>query len=386
MRFSFDDLMGNAVTLSLIRRSLEKDNFRQVSIFSGPLGTGKTTSAIISAMRLVCQSPVGSNPCCKCDICRANMKGLQEGTGTSWIKLINLGRVTNLDDVNTLIEEIFKFQSTSQRQVFLLEEVHALRGVKNGFTALLSEIDRISPNTYLICTTTELHNIREELRSRSINFEFRRLGKDESSIFIKSLTAKRGARISQEVEDIINKQCRGIPRQIEKIVQFILDNEASIEEVKEFLQVISDYAIGQLFLTLKRGEFAKGMIILDNLLEGHEPKQLFQAISNFLAQVAFLLSGAKSTFSREERDLARAVFDWENLGKVHAALEHEKIQSESELILAMVRVSNVLAQKKEVSVITEKRLEAAKERANVVIKEQTKEAKLTPLSLKQLKR
>lgn len=388
MDFSFHGFVGNAVTLSLLKRALKNNTFKQVSIFSGPRGTGKSTSARAVAMSLVCESPVEGVACGKCSACRANAKALEAGTDSPWIKTVNLGRVSKLEEVNTLIKEVFEMQSTSQRQVFLFEELHALKGVKNGFTALLTEIDRISPNTYIVGTTTELRDVKEELRSRALQFEFRRLSSLESRTFIQKILAKKGYRISEEIESILVKQCKGIPREIEKLVEFIAENGVSLEEVQDYLQVVSDYIFAEIFFAAKDGEFGKVLELLENAESTASTAQIVERLKEFLVNVAFLLELKESdVFTEEEKAMVLGVFDSAVLYKVVSIVEKlNKGSSRNDLILALVKVGTIVAGQKESAIVVDRKIDAAKEKAGVLPKIQQKtEGNLTPLSLKSLR-
>lgn len=390
MQFNFDSFVGNSVTVSLIKRALKNDTFKQVSIFSGPRGTGKSTSAKIVAMGLVCSNPVDGLACCKCQVCRANAQAFASGTDSPWIKTINLGKVNRLEEVNTLIKEVFEMQNASQRQVYLFEELHALKGVKNGFTALLTEIDRISPNTYIVGTTTELRDVKEELQSRALKFGFRRLNIAESRVFIRKILAKKGFKISEEIEDILVKQCKGIPREIEKLVDFISENGVTLEEVRDYLQVVSSYVFAEMFFAMVSSEFPKVLELLESAEDTASTAQIIEYLKEFLVNVAFFLElGESDIFSKEEQAMVLKAFNQQTLYKVVTVIEKlGRDSSRNDFILALIRVSAILNGQKESIVVVDRKTEAAREKASVPpMRPSIPEGSggLTKLSLKSIK-
>lgn len=390
MQFDFDDLVGNSITLSLIKRALKNDTFNQVSIFSGPRGTGKSTCAKIVAKSLVCAQPEDGRFCGKCPICHVNAEAEKNGTDSPWIKVVNLGMISRTDDVNALIEEVFKVQNSSQKQVYLFEELHALKGVKNGFTALLSEIDSISPNTYIVGTTTELRDVKEELQSRALKFEFKRLNVPESRVFIHKVLARKSLRVSKEIEDILIKQCKGIPREIEKLVDFVADNSVTLEEIKEYLQVVSDYVFAEMFFSMSAGSFARVLELLESAEETASIMQIIEYLKEFLVNVVFYRElGESDVFSEDEKAMvSRALLtDPSVLHKTIGIVEKlGRDSSRNDLVLALVKISAVMKGQKETVIVANRKTEAAKEKADVKPVEATEKPNrgLTPLSMKSL--
>ena len=84
-RYQFRDLIGNVGTTNLIRNSLKNKTFPNFVILSGLPGTGKSSSAEISALYLTCEQP-GDNgePCLQCPSCIANLKALQRSGWKTW--------------------------------------------------------------------------------------------------------------------------------------------------------------------------------------------------------------------------------------------------------------------------------------------------------------
>lgn len=365
MKTKFSEMCGNTTTFALLKRSLQFGNFKLVTIFYGQRGTGKSASALICAQALTCEQPGEDGPCGLCPSCRLNSKALAEGSKSPYIKVVNIGRINKTDDVNDLIHEVFEFQSASHSQVYVFEEIHALKYVRNGFVALLAEIDRMPPNTYIIATTTALYDIREDLISRALLFEFRQLKRNESMLFAEHLLREKGKTINKETLKVIISYCKGIPREIEKLITFVTENNVSLEEIRDFLQVLGVPAMVNLFTLLKQGSFAEALEFLREVEEDVSVSNIIKVMKDFIVDVIFLIEGGNSQeFSKAEKDAVKGIFSGgREIGKVVACIEKLNSQSnEADLILALLKTRMILCGKNETAIVTNNQAMAAQER------------------------
>lgn len=365
MKTKFSDMCGNATTLALLKRLLRFNNFKPVTIFHGLRGTGKSASALICAQALTCEQPTEDGACGNCQSCRINLKALGDGTQSPYVKIVNMGRINKTDDVNDLIHEVFGFQSSAHSQVYVFEEIHALKYVKNGFVALLTEIDRMTPDTYIIATTTALYDIKEDLLSRALLFEFKQLKRNESLLFAEHLLAEKKKTINKETLKLVISYCKGIPREIEKLIGFVTENNVSLDEIRDFLQILSMSTIVNLFNLLQHENFAEALELLRNLEETISVPQIIKIIKDFIVDAVFFLeTGSSQEFNKEEKEVVREIFsDNMKVAKLVACLEKLNNQSgEADLVLAMLKIRMILCGKNETAIVAAKQSMAAQER------------------------
>lgn len=362
-------MCGNLNTVTLLKRSLARKSFKPVTIFHGPRGTGKSASALIAAKSLTCENPNQGVACELCSHCRANREAILKGVDSPYIKVVNLGRVSNTDEVNNLIHEVFEFQASSYNQVYVFEEVQALKYVKNAFTALLSEIDRMGPNTYIIMCTTALHDVKEDLRSRSIMFEFSQLNKTESKLYIKSLLQARGVSMSAEIVGILATYCKGVPRDIEKLIDFVLDNSVTIEEIKEYLQILDMSLFVEIFKSLTAGNTYEAIEMIKNTIAEKSVAAIVKSLKDFLIEVVFYLETNQSQeFSKSEKeDITRMFNEQTVLAKLIAQVEKLNAESsESDLMLFFIKAKMIVNKRPIVEIVSDNQATAIKENIQTV--------------------
>lgn len=344
-KYEFNRLIGNSMTIGLLQRALANKTLPQITIFSGVLGTGKSTCSGIAAMSLTCISPLeNGQPCMKCLHCQANIKALESSAVSNWLKVINVGAMGNHKDVASLIEEVFNVQGNPSNQVFIFEECHRLKDIPGAQTALLAELDRMPINIYVIMCTTKLHDIDETIRSRALNFTFNRLTQSESKLLLKKELETRGFdSIPGKLEDMLLKASTGIPRNLIKYLDFVLDNEVTTQEFSEYVQDISTGSIINLLSSASAG-FATYNEVLETLCSQRNHHTVISALKQFLVDlVALVEAGVNETFTTSEKKTLQETISADMLWKIIAVVEKLGYNTtEADFKLAMLKVYNVL--------------------------------------------
>lgn len=373
--YNFDDVVGNTNTIKIIRSALAKGSLGNFIILSGLPGTGKSTTGEIMGLQLTCDNPVNGNPCMKCSNCRANYNGLlKTGEGKNLIKK-NLGKLNSKRDVNNMIKEIFTLESPVGNNVYILEEVHSLGEEEQ--TALLEEIDRLDKNVYVIMCTTKRFRLLEELRSRAIEFSFNRLNAQESKLlFDKTCQTMHFKVANKDVENMIIAKSKGIPRDMVMLIEFISKTEPTYEEIADFLGYINTEDFSD-FLYMSTIGLKESVQIMDSLLDKHTYDILLDQFKNYILDAMFYVTGGiRGGLTNRDIKTLKEIMDKEKMFKICKVFESMSSRNSTEVDfkMAMLRVSQIMRNKKAIDTVKDNNQLAAQQRmsSNQLAKETAK--------------
>lgn len=345
---SFKNVIGNNRIKGLLTRQLENQTFTQFNIFEGTFGTGKSTTAKLVAMRLTCENPNGADPCCECESCKNNLKAFKTTGSSPNVKIVNFGTFLNKEDVTNLIKDVFVLKSGSEPQVYIFEEVHVLKDLKGAQTAFLEEIDRMPSNIFIIMCTTKLYDVIPELVSRALRYRFSKLTYDESRILIGSIA---GDKLPVKTTNLIIRHSRGVPRNLINNTRFVLDNNITAEEYKDFVQDVDEEELCALLLTMQDTDLKSFANLSKKLAESLEATVIQNRMNELMLNALFHLKGVDTDLSDYSQSVVKEVLTEATIDKCLKALEklsNRSTTSEVELALYKMRMAVQNKQTKDV--------------------------------------
>lgn len=198
----FDHIVGQEHITTTLKNAIARDRIAHAYLFSGPRGTGKTSTARIMAKCICCeQGPTGS-PCNTCDICTAI-------TADKLFDVIEIDAASNrgIDDVRDLKEKVRVPPTQARRKVYIIDEVHML--TREAFNALLKTLEEPPSHVLFIMATTEPQKLPPTILSRCQRFDFRRLTDAEISSHIQRIAGNENFEIESGAADMIVKTADG---------------------------------------------------------------------------------------------------------------------------------------------------------------------------------
>lgn len=197
------DLVGQDHIRQTFLNELKRHALTHAYLFTGPRGTGKTSTARIIARAILCASPrADGEPCNDCAICRDAIAG-------RLVDLIEIDAASNrgIDEIRDLKEKIAFAPNRAKAKVYIIDEVHML--TKEAFNALLKTLEEPPAHAYFILATTEIHKVPETIVSRCQRFDFHRIGLVETAAHLKTVAEKEGYTVDDEALTLIARESAG---------------------------------------------------------------------------------------------------------------------------------------------------------------------------------
>lgn len=270
---TFSDIVGQEFIKTTLKTAVAEDKTVWAYLFTGPRGTGKTSSARILAKAINCTNSKDGEPCGKCKICQAFSE-------ESLVDIIEIDAAshTGVDNIREIIEKA-QFQPTHTRfKVYIIDEVHMLS--KGAFNALLKILEEPPEHIKFILATTEIHKVPETILSRCQRYDFQNFSDEDIKSRLSYIAKNENIQVDDEsYEYIVQSAEGGMRNAVSLFEQLIHDGKISYEIIVETLGISSKEQKNQSIQKL----LSKDTSILEDIeslrSEGKNLKNFFKEIS-----------------------------------------------------------------------------------------------------------
>ena len=200
----FAEVKGQEHVVRALRNAVINHREGQAYLFSGPRGTGKTTSARILAKVLNCEQPVDGEPCCECESCLA----VERGTSYD-VHELDAASNNGVDAIRDIIEKA-SLGTPGRHKVYILDEVHMLS--KGAEAALLKTLEEPPPHVVFVLATTDPQKVSDTIRSRTQHLQFHLLPMDVMEDHLKWLAGDAGIDLTDDALQSVLRQGGGSAR------------------------------------------------------------------------------------------------------------------------------------------------------------------------------
>ena len=239
---TFHEVVGQETVTTTLRNAVRGERVGHAYLFSGPRGTGKTSTGRILAKAVNCHDPQEGEPCNKCEACVSISE-------SRCLDVVEIDAASNrgIDDIRNLRERVGYAAGTVRRKVYIIDEVHMLTDAASN--ALLKTLEEPPPHVMFVLATTELHKVLPTIVSRCQSFNFRRLGLAAVVDKLARVAGREGVTANEDSLMLVARAAGGSLRDAENMLQQLVASHGLVlspEEVKAALGVADRALVVQL--------------------------------------------------------------------------------------------------------------------------------------------
>ncbi len=293
---TFDEIVGQEHITQTLTNAIEQDSISHAYLFTGPRGTGKTTTAGLLAKAVNCEQE-GTEPCNECESCKEITKG-------NAVDLIEIDAASHrgIDEIRELREGIKFAPTKSKYKVFIIDESHQL--TKAAANALLKTLEEPPEHAIFVLATTEPQKMIPTIVSRCQRFDFRRLTVPEIKERLASITEQEEIVIEEAALELIALNAGGSIRDAESILDQVLtfsetDEKIEADDIKDLLGIVDINLVADFVDLLLQEKTSQAIKYVNELLgKGKDPEELTKALVDYLRKG--LIVKVTEAESREE--------------------------------------------------------------------------------------
>jgi DNA polymerase III subunit gamma/tau len=202
---TFDEVVGQIEIIRTLKNAIKSGRVSHAYLFSGPRGTGKTSTARIFAKALNCEKGPTENPCGKCGNCEKIKNGHA-------IDVIEIDAASNrgIDEIRDLRDKVRYSPVEAKYKVYIIDEVHML--TSEAFNALLKTLEEPPAHAIFILATTEPQKVPVTIASRCQRLDFKRITAADIAEQIKMIAKSEAVKIDDDAVALISRNSEGAMR------------------------------------------------------------------------------------------------------------------------------------------------------------------------------
>lgn len=286
---AIEQIVGQEHIKKALANAIQMDRISHAYLFTGPRGTGKTSTARIFAKSLNCESGPTISPCGDCENCK-NI------TNSIPIDVIEIDAASNrsVNDADEIIQKVALAPVQSRYKIYIIDEVHML--TNQAFNALLKTLEEPPKNVIFILATTEVHKVLDTIKSRCQRFDFKRITTDDITKHLRYIADNEKINITDDaLAYIAQNSAGGMRDSIALLDQLSVlnssDSAISVDDINSLLGRLSFGSLTALFEAIAQSNQNEALNVLNDIYnQGNEPSQILSNLLEYLRNALILKS------------------------------------------------------------------------------------------------
>ncbi|MEH1887984.1 MAG: DNA polymerase III subunit gamma/tau [Nostoc sp.] len=276
---SFAELVGQEAIATTLTNAIGTSKIAPAYLFTGPRGTGKTSSARILAKSLNClkSDKPTAEPCGVCEVCQ----GITKGYALDVIE-IDAASNTGVDNIRELIEKAQFAPVQCRYKVYVIDECHMLS--TQAFNALLKTLEEPPRHVVFVLATTDPQRVLPTIISRCQRFDFRRIQLEAMVKHLSAIASKENIHISADAVTLVAQLAQGGLRDAESLLDQLglLTGEVTPDRVWDLVGTVSEQDLLGLLNAIAQDKPEAVLDCTHKILDrGREPLTLLQNLAAF---------------------------------------------------------------------------------------------------------
>ncbi len=276
---TFAELVGQEAIAQTLTSAILQERIAPAYLFTGPRGTGKTSSARIFAKSLNCISTVDPTPtpCGKCNVCQEIARG-----STLDVIEIDAASNTGVDNIRDLIERAQFSPVQCRYKVYVIDEVHMLS--TQAFNALLKTLEEPPDRVVFVLATTDPQRVLPTIISRCQKFDFRRIPLNSMIAHLHKIAQLENINIASEAVQMIAQLAQGGLRDAESLLDqlSLFPGQVTVEKVWDLVGAVPENDLMDLLQAIKNDKPTALIDMTRHLMDrGREPLIVLQSLASF---------------------------------------------------------------------------------------------------------